>query len=206
MHYSEGTAMSRPCNFTSESCRWQGVIINFNEFRLSVGEITEVELQKLKELLKRKPNYFSSGEGELGLTHSGERRVQLMKDVPVYYRPYRLSYSKREHVHNKVKTLLNSGVIREYNSDYASPIVIVTKKGGGVRMCVGYRALNAITVKNRSFAVDRGSVKSAGEKMLFHCIGLGTGHQVPMYLKSVYKTVYPRSAIQVPYGSLWIGK
>ena len=46
--------------------------------------------------------------------------------------------------------MLGKGFIRESTSHYAAPVLIVKKPGGGLRVCVDYRALNALTVKNRN--------------------------------------------------------
>src|SRR5713226_9544749 len=48
-----------------------------------------------------------------------------------------------------VQDLLDQGVIRPSSSPCGSPIVLVMKKDGTWRMCVDYRALNKITIKNR---------------------------------------------------------
>jgi hypothetical protein len=42
------------------------------------------------------------------------------------------------------------GEIRESHSDYAAPVLIVRKPGGGLRICIDYRALNDVTIKNRN--------------------------------------------------------
>ncbi|KID93909.1 retrotransposon nucleocapsid protein, partial [Metarhizium majus ARSEF 297] len=44
---------------------------------------------------------------------------------------------------------LNKGFIRASTSPAASPVLFAKKPGGGLRFCVNYRALNAITIKNR---------------------------------------------------------
>jgi hypothetical protein len=44
---------------------------------------------------------------------------------------------------------LSKGFIRASSSPVASPVIFVKKPGGGLRFCVDYRALNAVTVKNR---------------------------------------------------------
>ena len=48
-----------------------------------------------------------------------------------------------------LKDHLTKGFIRASSSPAASPVLFVKKLGGGLRFCVNYRSLNAITVKNR---------------------------------------------------------
>ena len=48
-----------------------------------------------------------------------------------------------------LKENLSKGFIRASTSSAASPVLFVKKPGGGLRFCVDYRGLNAITVKNR---------------------------------------------------------
>ena len=43
---------------------------------------------------------------------------------------------------------LNKGFIRPSMSPTAAPILLAKKPGGGIRFCVNYRGLNAITIKN----------------------------------------------------------
>jgi hypothetical protein len=52
-------------------------------------------------------------------------------------------------IKKQVQDLLDQGVIRPSSSPCGSLIVMVTKKDDTWRMCVNYRALNKITVKNR---------------------------------------------------------
>ena len=51
----------------------------------------------------------------------------------------------RKYLHDN----LSKGFIRASSSPAASPVIFVKKPGGGLRFCVDYRALNAISVKNR---------------------------------------------------------
>ena len=69
--------------------------------------------------------------------------------VPPCQRIYRLSPLESAEVQRQTTELLEKGFIRPSQSPYGAPIIFVPKKGGQLRMCVDYRALNKITVKNR---------------------------------------------------------
>ena len=49
-----------------------------------------------------------------------------------------------------IDEMLGKGFIRPSNSPYAVPVLIVKKPEGGLRVCLDYRALNALTIKNRN--------------------------------------------------------
>ena len=58
----------------------------------------------------------------------------MMPDRPVHYLPHRLAQVKRNKMREKIHDLLASAVIRESESEYASPIILIPKKNGDVRM------------------------------------------------------------------------
>jgi hypothetical protein len=62
---------------------------------------------------------------------------------------YKLSVVEMTEIKKKVQGLLDQGVIRPNSSPCVSLIVMVPKKYGTWRMCVYYRALNKIMVKNQ---------------------------------------------------------
>nr|CAI5824178.1 unnamed protein product [Callosobruchus analis] len=203
----------------AEACRpeprREGVVrvraINvFNDLDLSdivIGDVTGECKRRLLDLLGRKANCFSKGEGDLGLTNLGEMQIKLTSDIPIYYRPYRLSYRERELVRDKVQTLLKAGVIRESESAYASPIILIPKKSGEIRMCVDYRALNAITVTDRyPLPLISDQLDRLANKNYFTTLDLAQGfHQVPMHPDSVDKTAFITpdghyEYLRVPFG------
>lgn len=49
-----------------------------------------------------------------------------------------------------VEEMLWKGFIKPSNSPYAAPVLIVKKPEGGIRVCIDYRALNALTTKNKN--------------------------------------------------------
>jgi hypothetical protein len=68
--------------------------------------------------------------------------------APVAARTYRIPYAEREIVSTHVKKYLAKGWIERATSEWASPTLIVRRNGKG-RLCVDFRALNAITVLDR---------------------------------------------------------
>ncbi|WVZ71519.1 hypothetical protein U9M48_020095 [Paspalum notatum var. saurae] len=63
--------------------------------------------------------------------------------APIYKKAYRISIKKQ------IDELLEKGFIRKSTSPWASPVLLTEKKDGTLRMCVDYRGLNAVTVKNK---------------------------------------------------------
>ena len=67
---------------------------------------------------------------------------------PPTKQPYRMSDVELEELRRQLDALLESGYVQPSTSPYAAPVLFVKKKGGELRMCVDYRALNSVTVKN----------------------------------------------------------
>jgi RNase H-like domain found in reverse transcriptase/Reverse transcriptase (RNA-dependent DNA polymerase)/Integrase zinc binding domain/Retroviral aspartyl protease/Chromo (CHRromatin Organisation MOdifier) domain len=81
---------------------------------------------------------------------SVEHRIDLIPNhEPPHRAPYRLSPHEMTELRRQLGQLLESGAIRPSSSPYAAPVLFVHKKDGSMRMCIDYRALNKITIKNR---------------------------------------------------------
>ncbi|GBG62416.1 hypothetical protein CBR_g30370 [Chara braunii] len=63
-------------------------------------------------------------------------------------RIYRMAPTELDELRQQLKELTEKGWIRPSTSPFGSPVLFVPKKGGTLRMCIDYRGLNAITVKN----------------------------------------------------------
>ncbi|GJU76189.1 putative reverse transcriptase domain-containing protein [Tanacetum coccineum] len=79
-----------------------------------------------------------------------EFRIELMPGAaPVARVPYCLAPSELKELSDQLKELLEKGFIRPSSSPWGAPMLFVKKKDGSFRMCIDYRKLNKLTVKNR---------------------------------------------------------
>ncbi|GJY93409.1 putative reverse transcriptase domain-containing protein [Tanacetum coccineum] len=74
--------------------------------------------------------------------------VPIVRDFPEHA-PYRLAPSEMKELSEQLKELSDKGFIRPSSSPWGAPILFVKKKDGSFRMCIDYRELNKLTVKNR---------------------------------------------------------
>jgi hypothetical protein len=83
-----------------------------------------------------------------------ERQVEFRIDLipgaaPVAKAPYRLAPPEMKELYSQLQELLEKGFINPSCSPWGAPILFVKKKDGSQRMCIDYRELNKLTVKNR---------------------------------------------------------
>ena len=102
----------------------------------------------MKEFLWHNKSIFARNISELGTTTKAEHLIDTGGSHPIKQLPRRLPNVLREEVNRQVGEMLDSGVIRSSKSPWASPIVLVKKKGGTWRFCVDFRKLNDVTVKD----------------------------------------------------------
>ncbi|GKC64090.1 putative reverse transcriptase domain-containing protein [Tanacetum coccineum] len=82
------------------------------------------------------------------------RQVEFQIDLvpgaaPVARAPYRLAPSELQELSTQLQELSDKGFIRPSSSPWGAPVLFVKKKDGSFRMCIDYRELNKLTVKNR---------------------------------------------------------
>ncbi|GJR02807.1 hypothetical protein Tco_0525791 [Tanacetum coccineum] len=82
------------------------------------------------------------------------RQVEFQIDLvpgaaPVARAPYRLAPAEMQELSTQLQELSDRGFIRPSSSPWGAPVLFVKKKDGSFRMCIDYRELNKLTVKNR---------------------------------------------------------
>jgi hypothetical protein len=69
--------------------------------------------------------------------------------TPIYKSPYRMATPELAELKEHIKELLEKGFIHPRSSPWGAPVSFVPKKVGTQRLCVNYRALNEVTIKNK---------------------------------------------------------
>ena len=158
-----------------------------------MGEhLSEGDKRRVIDILNEYRDCFALDLSELGKTNIAEAKIELTSSIPVYYKPYRVSYAERDKVRDIIDELKQHGIVRDSNSQYASPILLVKKKTGETRLCVDYRALNAITKKQRfPLPVIEDQVNSLQGAKIFSTFDLRSGYfQIPLAPADVEKTAF----------------
>ncbi|GJQ89630.1 putative reverse transcriptase domain-containing protein [Tanacetum coccineum] len=96
------------------------------------------------------PKVFLEELSSLTPTRQLEFQISLMPGAaPVARAPYRLAPSEMKELSGQLQELSDKGFIRPSSSPWGAPVLFVKKKDGSFRMCIDYRELNKLTVKNR---------------------------------------------------------
>jgi hypothetical protein len=136
-----------------------------------VGEYPDVFLEELPGMLHDRDIEFS---------------IELKPSTaPISKRPYSMDVKDLGELKKKIAELLEKGFIRPSLSSWGAPILFVDKKDGSRRMCINYRDLNEVTIKNK-YPLPR--IEDMFEQMrgakVFSKVDLRSGyHQLKMSLR-----------------------
>jgi hypothetical protein len=115
---------------------------------------------------------------------------------------YRLSFAESEELKTQLKQYLDKEWIRPSTSEYGAPVLFAAKKNGRLRMCIDYRALNDITIKDvYQIPNAEDCMNQLGSAKVFSVMDLAGGyHQIPIHPDDVHKT-----AMSTKYGNFeWL--
>src|SRR6266511_2123677 len=123
-------------------------------FAVCVDNIENVEERKNSEvtkLLKEFTDIFPNTLQErLPPKRTVDHAIYLVPGIEPPSRPiYKMSYMELDELKKQLVDLLKKGYIKPSVSPFGAPVLFVHKKDGTLRLCVDYRALNKITIKNR---------------------------------------------------------
>ncbi|MCP3666773.1 MAG: hypothetical protein GY696_30465, partial [Gammaproteobacteria bacterium] len=160
---------------------------------LSNSELTESETKKLKKLLREYEDIFSTDDFDIGYTDVIRHEIDVGDSKPVKQRAYRIPKAQEAVVKEHIEQMLENGIIRPSISAWASPIVLVKKKGGNYRVCVDFRQVNVRTLNPPATPLPRVDeiLDHLSKAKYFTSLDLASGyHQVAMEPGSIDKTAF----------------
>ncbi|KAE9302984.1 hypothetical protein PR003_g22126, partial [Phytophthora rubi] len=146
----------------------------------------------LADLLGSFRDMFVETSHKLGRTDLLQFSIDTGRQAPIKQRPYRVSQAKGYVMEAEVQQYLELNLIRPSTSPWASPVLMRRKPDGGIRFCIDYRRLHAVTIKDcyPMPLIDDILDVLAGAK-LFSTMDIASGYwNVPMAADSVEKTAF----------------
>jgi hypothetical protein len=157
---------------------------------LKIDHLSPNEQEQVVSMLSKHNTMWTGSLGEISIT---KHLIQLQSGAkPVYQPPYRAGVKAREVEKAEVDRMLAAGVIEPAVSEWASPVVLITKPDGSVRFCVDYRKLNALTIKD-SYPLPRMDecLDSLGDATIFSTLDCNSGYwQILMKEEDRNKTAF----------------
>ena len=161
--------------------------------QLAADELQNAEIkQKMRELVKQYRDVFALAKSPLGTAVGTEHRIETKDAVPIKMAPYKIALHKLPAIRAEIQEMLEKGVVVPSKNPFSSPIVMVPKKDGTNRMCIDYRKLNEITVKD-AYPLPRigqtiDALQGAG---FFSSLDLASGYwQLPVFHDDRHKTAF----------------
>ncbi|GKF41742.1 putative reverse transcriptase domain-containing protein [Tanacetum coccineum] len=166
--------------------------------------------KRLEDILvvRESPEVFPEDLPSLPPVRQVEFQIKLIpRTTPVAGAPYRLAPSRMQELSNQLQELSDRGFIRPSTLPWGALVLFIKKKDGSFRMCIDYRKLNKLTVKNR-YPLPR--IDDVFDQLqglsIYSKINLRSGyHQLRFrdknILKTAFRTRYRHYEFQVmPFG------
>ena len=120
-----------------------------------LASITNMEKETLLKVgdvrvIQEFPEVFPDDLPGLPPTREIDFTIELVPGTePISKAPYRMAPTELKELKTQLQELLDLGFIRPSHSPWGAPVLFVKKKDGSMRMCIDYRELNKVTIKNK---------------------------------------------------------
>ena len=188
-----------------------GIFLKHLPFTINIGEapLTREQQARFIDLIYEYQEVFSLFDGDLGYCDALKHSIPTTTDKPVYLPHRQIPVQLQQEVRKCLESWLKQGIIRPSKSPYASQVVIVCKKTGEIRLCVDFRKLNAISIRD-SFPLPqiKETLQAVQAAIWFTSFDLAQGYlQMAMEEADIPKTAFKawyKRAIQIYAYAFWV--
>ena len=113
---------------------------------------TRKEVLKLDDIpvVREFPDVFPEDLPGIPIDREIEFSIDLLPGTsPISKAPYRMAPTELKELKEQLQELLDKGFIRPSASPWGAPVLFMKKKDGTMRLCIDYRELNQVTVRNK---------------------------------------------------------
>lgn len=111
--------------------------------RMNIDYLTGPQCDSLQQVIGRHQSTFSKDDDDLVFCDLVEHKIVTTDERPIKTPHRHIPPHQWQEVRDYIQKSLEPGIIREFSSPYASPIVLMRKKDGKLRLCVDYHLLNS---------------------------------------------------------------
>ena len=115
---------------------------NFKNVELDEN-LTPTQRAEVKDVLSKFKKTLTDVPGRTDVL---EHDIRLTDPKPFKVHQYPTPFRAKEAIEKEIETMLEQEIIRPSSSPYCSPITVVSKPDGNIRLCIDFRKLNAITI------------------------------------------------------------
>jgi hypothetical protein len=131
-----------------------------------------------------------------------DRKIEFVIELvpgttPIFKRPYRMVVNQLVELKEQLQELLDKGYIRPSASPWGAPVIFVLKKDGMQRMCIDYRSLNEVTIKNK-YSLPR--IDDLFDQLKGACVFLKIDLRSRYHQLKIRATNIPKTAFITRYG------
>ena len=167
-------------------------------------------VKQFESMTQNNLSVFVWEDTSLGRTSVTKHKINTREAYPIVQHPRRIPAQFHKELNKMIENMFKENVIRPSDSPWASPIVLVKKKMGGLRLCIDYRKPNKVTCKD-SFLLPQidDTLDALSGSKWFTTLDLASEYwQVEMDEEDIEKNglLYTEWPIRVSNNALWTSK
>ena len=118
------------------------------DVKFMMGEqLTDLQRNQMTDLLNKYIDVFDPAPG---LTNLTMHKIELVDERPVWQQPYSIPEPLRDEVYQELKSMEEQGLIEvDTETRFNSPLIIIRKRSGGIRLVNNFKRLNEVTVQEK---------------------------------------------------------